>query len=104
MFNTSAYVPGSGCCNFLPAFLRPSMLQNNLNIAPPCVHARSMVATSRGFCLPILYQEIPSFLKMLVSQQFPAWVKPVFLGLFGAAAASLALVVTQHVSVRIHLH
>ena len=36
---------------------------------------------------------------MLVSQQFPGWVRPLFLGVVGAVAASLALLVSKHVSI-----
>eukprot|EP00752_Nemacystus_decipiens_P014785 g13163.t1 len=45
------------------------------------------------------YQEVPQILKMLVSQQFPAWVRPLYLGVVGAAAASLVMLVNNYVSI-----
>eukprot|EP00752_Nemacystus_decipiens_P014781 g13160.t1 len=45
------------------------------------------------------YDGIPGFVKILISQQFPGWVKPMWLGVVGAAAASLVMLVTKHVSI-----
>ena len=43
-------------------------------------------------------------IKMLVAQQFPGWVRPLFLGVVGAVVASLALLVGKHVSVSVSFH
>lgn len=43
-------------------------------------------------------------MKVLVTQRFPAWMRPAYLGVVGAAVAWLALFVTKHVSVSIQLH
>lgn len=43
-------------------------------------------------------------MKMLISQQVPAWVKPACVGVTGAAVAWLALIVNKHVSVSIRVH
>ncbi|CAM9855598.1 unnamed protein product [Ectocarpus sp. 6 AP-2014] len=47
---------------------------------------------------------IPALMKMMITRRFPAWIKPVFRGTLGAAAAVLALLVTKHVSISVSFH
>lgn len=60
-----------------------------------------MAANSCGFVC--LYQGVPGILKVLVSQEFPAWVRPLYVGVVGAAAACLALLVNKYISISVSL-
>lgn len=66
------------------------------------VYVYSLISQFRGCVCPL--QGIPAIMKVLVTQRFPAWMRPAYLGVVGAAVAWLALFVTKHVSVSIQLH